>query len=113
MPDASESAAASHASQIHGTQEVHLPAAVQRRVCVISRRRAFSQGITFWDTEGVGEGALDDEAGVDVSDWGTLEPSGALIDTLGTSRPLILAPLDTEDTAGARGGRVFLAPGGI
>jgi hypothetical protein len=114
MPDASESTAASRASRIHETQEAHLPAAVQRRVCAISRGRAISQNkFTFWDAEGVGEGALDDEAGVDVSDWGTLEPSGALIDTLGTSRPLTLTPLDAEGAAGARGGRFFLAPGGI
>lgn len=93
---------------------MHLPAAIHRRVvCAISRGRAISQKLTFWDAEGVGEGALDDEAGVDVSDWGTLEPSGALMDTLGTSRPLTLAPLDTEGAAGVRGGRIFLAPGGI
>ena len=62
----------------------------------------------------MGEGALDDEAGVDVSDWVTLEPSGALMDTLGTSRPLALAP-PAPDAAvvGARGERGFLAPGGI
>ena len=59
----------------------------------------------------MGEGALDDEAGVDVSDWGTLEPSGALMDTLGTSRPLVLTPPDA-DVLGGRGERVFLAPGG-
>jgi hypothetical protein len=68
MPDASESTAASHALRIHGTQEVHLPAAVQRRVFTINRGSTIGQGITFWDAEGVGEGALDDEAGVDVSD---------------------------------------------
>ena len=61
----------------------------------------------------MGEGALDDETGVDVSEWETLEPSGALMDTLGTSRPLTVAPPDAEGAAGARGGRFFLAPGGI
>jgi hypothetical protein len=111
MPDASESTAASRASRIRGMREVHLPGAVDRMMSTISSRSPIDEGITFWDA-GVGEGALDDEAGVDVSDWGTLEPSGALMDTLGTSRPLPLAPPDVG-VAGARGARGFLAPGGI
>jgi hypothetical protein len=55
-----------------------------------------------------------------VSDWGKLEPSGALMDTLGTSGPLLLAPVDEDDAATAtaaveaapKGGRFFRAPGG-
>jgi hypothetical protein len=55
-----------------------------------------------------------------VSDWGKLEPSGALIDTLGTSGPLALATVDedgaTTDTAAVeaapKAGRFFRAPGG-
>jgi len=110
MPDASESTAASRASRIRGMREVHLPGAVDRMMFTVSSGSLIDEAITFWDA-GVGEGALDDEAGVDMSDWGTLEPSGALMDTLGTSRPLALAPPDAG-VVGTRGDRVFLAPGG-
>lgn len=47
-----------------------------------------------------------------VSEWATLEPSGALMDTLGTSGPLTVAPPDAEGVAAATG-RFFRAPGGI
>lgn len=46
------------------------------------------------------------------SEWATLEPSGALMDTLGTSGPLAVSPLDAEGVATATG-RLFRAPGGI
>ena len=62
--------------------------------------------------EGAGEGAFDEEAGVVVSEWGTLEPSGALIDTLGTSGSLTAALPGAEGVVVARG-RFFRAPGGI
>ena len=73
---------------------------------------------TFWDadTDGAGEG---DGAGVVVSEWETVEPSGALMDTLGTSGPLALALVDAGGAgigAAAAGGTtegMFLrAPGG-
>lgn len=73
------------------------------------------RGNTFWDAEGAGEGALDDEAGVVASEWGTLEPSGALMDTLGTSgllTPVLPVPPDTVGAAWVRG-IFFRAPGGI
>jgi hypothetical protein len=46
-----------------------------------------------------------------VSEWATLEPSGALMDTLGTSGPLIVALPDAEGVAAATG-RFLRAPGG-
>ena len=45
-----------------------------------------------------------------VSEWGTLEPSGALMDTLGTSGPLTVAL--PEAGVAAAGGIFFRAPGG-
>ena len=56
-----------------------------------------------------------------VSECGTLDPSGALIDTLGTSGPLALVPVDEDGAvadaaavgAAPREGRFFRAPGGI
>lgn len=46
-----------------------------------------------------------------VSEWGTLEPSGALMDTLGTSDPLAVALAEAGGVEVA-GGRFFRAPGG-
>lgn len=46
-----------------------------------------------------------------VSEWATLEPSGALMDTLGTSGSLAVALPGAEGVAAATG-RFFRAPGG-
>jgi hypothetical protein len=112
MPGASGSIAASRVSRIRGTQEVHPLGAVQRTQFITGSVRASDRRITFWDAEGAGDGAFDDDAGVVVLECGTLEPSGALIDTLGTSGPLTLTPEDAEGDPEARGGKFFLAPGG-
>jgi hypothetical protein len=45
-----------------------------------------------------------------VSEWATLEPSGALMDTLGTSGPLTVALPGAEGVAAAT--EFFRAPGG-
>lgn len=54
-----------------------------------------------------------------MSEWGTIEPSGALMDTLGTSGPLTLVLVDAGGAAtgvaaaGATAeGRPLRAPGG-
>jgi len=46
-----------------------------------------------------------------VSEWVTLEPSGALMDTLGTSGPLTVALPDAGGVVAVTG-RFFRAPGG-
>lgn len=73
--------------------------------------KVHDRGITFCEAEGAGEGAFDEEAGVVVSECATLEPSGALMDTLGTSGALTVALPGAEDVAAATG-RFLRAPGG-